>query len=75
LELQSLTGSRIKATRYYNRHILALEGDKKIFDAILKQLQSPPSSSKNLDVDFSSNLMELDDNSATPDIELKNLYE
>jgi hypothetical protein len=46
---------------------LALEGDKKIFDAVLKQLQSPPSSSKSLDGDFT------DDDSATPDIELENI--
>jgi hypothetical protein len=54
---------------------LALEGDKKIFDAILKQLQSPPSSSKSLDFDFSGNSMDLDDDSPTPDIELENLCE
>jgi hypothetical protein len=54
---------------------LALEGDKKIFDAVLKQLWSLPSSSKSLDVDFSGNLMELDDDSPTPNIGLKNLCE
>jgi hypothetical protein len=52
---------------------LALEGDKKIFDAILKQLQSPPSLSKSLDVDFSANFTDLDDDFGIPDIELENI--
>jgi hypothetical protein len=52
---------------------LALEGDKKIFDVVLKQLQSPPSLSKSLDVDFSANFTDLDDDSATPDFQLGNI--
>jgi hypothetical protein len=50
---------------------LALEGDKKIFDAVLKQLQSPPPSSKSLDADFSGNFT--DDDFVTLDIELENI--
>jgi len=73
--LEFLTGFSIKAAHYCNQHILALEGDKKIFDAVLKQLQSPLSSSKSLDFDFSGNSMDLDDNSPIPDIELENPYE
>jgi hypothetical protein len=73
--LEFLTGSSIKAARYYDRYILALEGDKKIFDGVLKQLQSPPSSSKSLDFNLTSNSMDLDDDSPTPDIELDNLCE
>jgi hypothetical protein len=75
LKLHFLTGASIKAARNCSRHILALEGDKKIFDSVLKQLQSPPSLSKSLDVDFSGHIVDLDDDSATPDIELDNLCE
>jgi hypothetical protein len=75
LKLHFLIGASIKAASNYSRHVLALEGDKKIFNLVLKQLQSLPSLSKSLDVDFSCNLMDLDDDSATPDIELDKLCE
>jgi hypothetical protein len=54
---------------------LALEGDKKIFDAVLKQLQTPPSLSKSLDFDTFGNSVDLDDDSPIPDVELENLCE
>jgi hypothetical protein len=73
LKLHFLIGASIKAARNCSRHILALDGEKKIFDLVLKQLHSPPSLSKNLDVDFSGHIVDLDDDFATPDIELDNL--
>jgi hypothetical protein len=75
LKLHFLTGTSIKVARNCSCHILALEGDKKIFDSVLKQLQFLPSLSKSLDVDFFGHIVDLDDDSATPDIELDNLYE
>ncbi len=71
----SYTGSSIKAAHSSNRHILALESDAKLFDEVLKPLQTPTIISKALDSTTTDDGMEIDDDSPIEDVELLDLCE
>jgi hypothetical protein len=68
-------GSSIKAAHSSNRLILALESDAKLFDEVLKPLQTPPPVSKALDSTTTCDGMEIDDDSPIEDVELLDLCE
>ena len=68
-------GSSIRAAHSSNRHILALESDAKLFDEVLKPLQTPISVSKTLDSTTSCDGMEVDDDSPIEDVALLDLCE
>ena len=41
-ELSMFSGASVRAAQASNRHILALESDRKVFDAVLVPLRTPP---------------------------------
>jgi len=69
------SGSSIKAAHSSNGHILALESDAKLFDEVLKPLQTPITVSKTLDSTTTCDGMDIDDDSLIEDVTLFDLCE
>ena len=61
-------GSSIRAAHSSNRHILALDCDAKLFDEVLKPLQTPT-------IDTSCDGMNFDDDTPIEDPALPSLFE
>ena len=67
--------SSIRATHSSNPHILALENDAKLFDEVLKPLQTPTTDSKSFVSATTCDGMNFDHNSPIENVALLNLCE
>lgn len=66
--------SSIRVAHSSNHQILALKNDVKLFDEVLKSLQTPTTDSKSLDSTTTCNNMDFDDGSPIEDVALLNLW-